>query len=297
MCLSHVLSNISQMNSKVFKELVALLLVLNVVACKKNDDNDKPLLATEILDFSYGAHEQNTMDVYLPAGRSDTTRVIILVHGGSWAEGDKEDLTEFAVYYRDKGFAVVNMNYRLVGTPEHNIHPAQQNDIDSAVRLITSKALDWRVSRDRFGLVGASAGAHLALLYTYANNASNKIKTVVSLAGPTNFTDTEEVKDSQKFAVQRFMGLEFNASNLQSYINASPISKVNSLSKPTLLIHGLNDDIVPIKQSRDLKTKLDQSKVTAELMELPDAGHEIFTDTNRQQVLDKIEDWLEKYIN
>lgn len=239
------------MKTQNLKALIVLGLVLSFTACKKNDSVPEALKAEDRIDVSYGEHEQNSMDVYLPAGRTDTTKVIILLHGGGWSKGDKDSLTQYAMHFRDSGFAVVNMNYRLAGTPEGNIHPAQQHDITTAINFISSKAIDWHISKDKFGLAGVSAGAHLALLYTYAYNTHGKIRTVVSLAGPTNFTETQGTGPSQAAAVQIFIGSDFST-NLEKYIEASPLARASSLSKPTLIFHGSLDRTVPLKQSQDL---------------------------------------------
>jgi acetyl esterase/lipase len=276
------------------KTLTILSFLIIASSCKKGDDNE-PLEAEDHLDLAYGTHTQNTMDVYLPEDRSDTTKVIFLVHGGGWVSEDKDSLTETAIHFRDKGFAVVNLNYRLAGTPESNVHPAQVIDIATAVSFVAQHATDWRVSRDKFGIGGISAGAHLALLYTYAFNANGKIKAVVSLAGPTNLTDDTGVHPLQKAAVQTFIGSEFNATNLPLYIQASPLAKVSSLAKPTLLIHGTADATVPYKQSLDLHTKLNQLGVKNGLMELT-TGHEIFDAGNTEDVLKAIEDWFNENI-
>ena len=284
------------MKFQVFKTLVFFVFMISATSCEKSDVKDRPLEAAEEIDVAYGLHEQNELDVYLPAGRSDTTKVIILLHGGGWIEGDKDSLSEYALHFRDRGFAVVNMNYRLAVAPDSNAHPTQEQDIAAAVDFVTSKAIDWNISKDKFAMVGVSAGAHLALLYTYIYNTNGKIKTVISLAGPTNLTDAEGVEPAQAAAVRTLMGVDFNEVNLPQYIQASPLARVNSLSKPTLIIHGKNDETVPIKQSRDLHAKLTQLNVINELIEVPGVGHDIFNDSNREELLEAIEVWFRENI-
>lgn len=288
------ISETALMKNQISKGLIALFLMVSIISCKKSEDPG-PLEAQEEIDLSYGAHAQQTLDVYLPAGRTDTTKVVILLHGGGWATGDKSELTEFATYYRDKGFAVVNMNYRLTGTAE-TVHPAQQLDIAAVINFVASKAIGWRVSQTKFGIAGVSAGGHLALLYTYAYNSDGRVKTVVSLAGPTNFTDTENVQPAQQLAVRLLLGKDLNAVNLPDYIQASPLARVNALSRPTLLFHGTADLTVFPKQSLDLHNKLTQLGVRNEYVELVGVGHEIFSPTNKQAIFDKIENWLKENI-
>ena len=276
-----------------FRGIVGLFLITTVLSCKK-EESEKVLKPENLEDIAYDTHAQTTMDVYLPEGRTDTTRVIFLLHGGYWSAGDKDELTEQAKYYRGKGFAVVNMNYKLSGTDENNVHPTQMNDIHQAVNFVASKASEWHISKEKFGMGGISAGAHLALLYTYGYNTTNKIKAVVSLAGPTNFTDTRGIGAEQAAAVEAFLGASF-MDNPALYVQASPSSRVSSLSKPTLFIHGTNDIVVPVTQSEDLHVKLNGLNVTNKLI-MYDSGHEVFTTTNTQEILDEIEKWFRLYI-
>jgi acetyl esterase/lipase len=285
------------MKFQIFNGLLVLFLMFGAGSCKKDNNGDESLKADTIKDLSYGIHSKNTLDVYLPEGRTDTTKVIILLHGGWWVGGDKNELQDNAKYFQDKGFAVVSMNYRLAGTSE-NIHPAQQLDIAAAINYISSKAFEWKVSPDKFALVGVSAGAHLALLYTYANNVNNKIKTVISISGPTNFT--EEMDMSKPAVVQAvaalkvFLGESFQ-DNPQLYVQASPIARASSLSKPTLILHGLHDQIVPVKQASDLSAKLNLLNVKYQINTYP-VGHEIFNQSNAKEIRDVIELWLKKNI-
>ncbi len=281
--------NISQMKFKVYLPLVIALFVFGLASCKKNKDPE-PVKEEVFLDTAYGSDEENKMDVYLPLQRSDTTKVVFLLHGGSWADGDKDDLTELAVYLKDKGFAVINMNYRLTSTDPANIHPAQQNDIKAAVNFVASNAFKWHISSDRYGMLGVSAGAQLALLYTYAYNTNNKIKTVASLSGPTNFTDLRGIGFPQAAAVAALLGASFEA-NPSLYLDASPLAKVNSLSKPTLIIHGNFDSVVPAHQATDLYAKLNLFNVKSDLV-LYNTGHDLYDDTNKQEILDKITSWF-----
>ncbi|MEJ6980500.1 alpha/beta hydrolase [Pedobacter sp. P351] len=277
------------------KGLVLFLFVVSVASCKKNDVQHEPLKAGVMTDVSYGADQKNRMDVYLPQGRAANTKVIILLHGGAWSDGDKNEYTAQSLYFRDKGFAVINMNYRLAGTAENNIHPAQQADIGAVVNYVSVKASEWNISSDKFGLIGVSAGAHLALLYTYGYNVNDKIKSVVSASGPANFTDTQGIGLQQAAAVQLFLGAEFNQINFPLFVQASPLLRANSLSKPTLILHGLRDDIVPVKQANDLGVKLAQLNVKHKVV-LFDEGHELLTPSNSQKILDEIEKWFNETI-
>src|SRR5690242_5217700 len=72
------------------------LIVVFAVSCKKETSTDQKLKSETQTNISYGVETAQKMDIYLPAGRStDSTKLIILVHGGAWVSGDKSDFTSF----------------------------------------------------------------------------------------------------------------------------------------------------------------------------------------------------------
>ncbi|WP_256009217.1 prolyl oligopeptidase family serine peptidase [Desertivirga xinjiangensis] len=279
------------------KPIFALLLffALFTASCDKVENLiEKTFESEELLNVSYGSDANNTMDVYLPANRSEDTKIVFLIHGGYWTSGDKSEFTEYPSLLRRKGFAVVNLNYRLVNANGTVELIDQQNDLKAAVNYAYSRASEWGVS-NQIGLLGASAGGHLALLYTYSNNADGKVKTVISLAGPANLTDTRNVNLQLAAGVERLVGASF-LTNIQAFLDASPINKVNSSTRPTLIFHGKKDVIVPVQQSIDLKAKLDQFNVASKLVVYENTGHEVLSQENAAGFLTEVETWLKANI-
>lgn len=272
---------------------ILMLVVLTSTSCKKFEQFVESFKTEDFTDLHYGAHASNTMDVYLPEGRTGDTRVVVLIHGGSWYAGDKSEFTDYAKNFRNRGFAVVNINYRLTHTPE-NIRVADQlDDIRAALNFISLKAEEWKISPDRIALMGASAGAHLAMLYTYSMNSDNKVKTVVSLAGPANLADTRNVNMNFAAVVEWLIGSSFS-SNPQAYVLASPIANVKATAKPTLLFHGQKDSVVPVQQSIDLKAKLDLTNIKNKLVVYPNSGHEVVDASTISGFMTEVESWLKE---
>ncbi|SKB94392.1 alpha/beta fold hydrolase [Daejeonella lutea] len=281
-----------------FTTLITGFLFLLIIspACKKATVDPGPaLVSQDYLNVSYGANIRNTFDIYLPEKRDVKTPVVLLIHGGSWFEGDKSAFTDLAKYWREKGFAAVTMNYRFTNTPEKNIHPAQVNDIAKAIDFIASKSTEWKVSGDKFALQGASAGGHLALLYTYKYDAANKVKSVISMAGPTDLTVIGSAGPAQAQVAQWLLGSTIQA-NPAAYVEASPITHVNAGSKPTLLFHGKLDVVVPFQQSQDLKNRLTQLGAVNKLVLYEDTGHEVVNVNHMASFLAECESWLRLHL-
>lgn len=117
-------------------------------------------------DVSYGSDKRQSMDVYLPAnasGQKDLP-VILMVHGGAWKIGNKSArgvVENKAAHWLPKNYIFVSINYRMLP----DIRPLEQaEDVARALAAAQAKAAEWGGSRQRFILMGHSAGAHLVAL-------------------------------------------------------------------------------------------------------------------------------------
>lgn len=226
-------------------------------------------------DIAYGKDPLQKMDVDLIANRTQETPLVILIHGGGWMAGDKKD----AYFMRDGLLAadinVININYRLA-SPENNIHYKEMiADIDEALSFVIANAKKWNIRDSEFILWGGSAGAHLALLYAYKYDKRGVISSVITLGAPI-LLDT--FKGASPQDVEGLLSLitgnqcTYDSTKLASeYKDASPYYSSNY--KPTMLIHGEADNIVPIEQSRMMHQKLKNENVADTLIIIPCGGH------------------------
>ena len=89
---------------------------------------------------------------------------VIVVHGGSWAGGDSQQLPELNSYMAAKGYNVASINYRMA--PKWQT-PAPVEDIANAIKYLTAHADELHIDPTQFVLLGRSAGAQIALLAAY----------------------------------------------------------------------------------------------------------------------------------
>ncbi|MDB5193310.1 MAG: lipase [Segetibacter sp.] len=262
------------MKLTIFNFLKILLLAAVLPACNKEENTS--LQQLDMKNVSYGSNAAQTIDIYLPANRTTTdTKVVLFIHGGSWNAGDKADFAEAITAIRTQlpGYAIFNMNYRLANSA--NRFPAQSDDIQSALDFIKSKASDYKIDANTVGLVGASAGAHLALLQAYRFNTNGNIKAVVDLFGPTDLTtlyNNHPISQASQPVLVNLLGAT-PATNPTLYQQASPINYVTASSVPTLIFHGTDDFIVPINQSITLRTKLQTANVPVQYVSYTAEGH------------------------
>jgi acetyl esterase/lipase len=251
-------------------------MLLNIGSCQKNVSSEESVLPEQtFLNVSYGTDSAQKMDIYLPAARTkDSTKVILLIHGGAWNGGDKADFASYIVLLKKKlpDYAIANINYRLA-TQKTNHFPAQENDVKSAIGFLYKKRASYELS-EKLVLLGASAGAHLALLHAYKHTDPVKIQSVISFFGPTDLTSMySSIKNSYyQLAMQVLIG-GTPANNIDAFRQSSPLFFANERSCSTLLLHGAKDPLVPVSHSKILHDKLKAAGVKAELAIYPSEGH------------------------
>ncbi len=106
-------------------------------------------------DVSYGPHERNQLDVWL-AKSGQSTPLLIFIHGGGWAGGDKADMPmKLVAAMLAKNVSVASINYRYSTISPL---PSPVHDAARAVQFLRSKAGEWHLDAQRFGAYGISAG-------------------------------------------------------------------------------------------------------------------------------------------
>jgi acetyl esterase/lipase len=213
-----------------------------------------------------------TLDLY-PAKQPGPRPCVIVIHGGSWAEGDSRQLPELNSRLAKDGYTVAAINYRLAPR-YHNPSPVQ--DVQTALDYLRSHATELSIDSNTFVLLGRSAGAQIALLAAYTLKDS-VIKGVVDFYGPADMVwgysapANPLIMDSRK-VMSDYLGGPYPAVP-QNYVNGSPIAFVTRQSVPTLLIHGQQDVLVAYEHSTRLNRKLADSGVKHFLLTLPWATH------------------------
>jgi acetyl esterase/lipase len=253
-----------------------------------------------ILDTSYGTNSLQKMDIYLPAGRTAATKVVIYIHGGGWESGSKSDpeYQQHKDLLRQKwpDAAVATINYRL--TSNSSVHYTEiMNDISAAVNLIINSKNNFVIS-DTLTMVGASAGGHLAMLYTYKYNTNGYVKVVADFFGPAKLSDWSWYNSFNIWVGQSVQTIltRFNNSawNEPLYDSISPYSVATAQSKPTIIFHGTLDVVVPLYQSQWMQAKLISLGVTNEYYEYLD-GHG-FNYTNTADAMTKAVVFLKNHL-
>ncbi|MCX6645424.1 MAG: alpha/beta hydrolase [bacterium] len=216
--------------------------------------------------------------------------VLVNIHGGGWSEGDKSENHGLLQSFSKIGWVAISINYRLV--PDA-VFPDQLDDCRAALKWVVENVEQYGGDPDRIVLWGSSAGAHLALLTAATLNLpyndiphgdngidfnfGNRIQCVIDMAGPTDLTNLGIWRSDIKSQIYDMLGALENPGNsaepLPNAREASPITYVDPGDPPVFIVHGLNDDVVPIIQSEALYEALIEAGVDVEFIKVEGLDH------------------------
>lgn len=210
-------------------------------------------------------------DLYLPTVGAGLRPAIVVVHGGGWRKGRPQSVRGFGELLGQAGFVCLLADYRLTGEA---FWPAQIEDVKCAIRFLRANSSTLGVDPDRIGIVGDSAGGHLALMAavpcTFEGSGghaahSSAVAAVGSMYGPTRIRF-----DRERANHVTLMG---EHANEEDYDRASPITYDLNGFPPCLLIHGVEDNAVPVSNSVDFHDRLTRLGRPVDLHLFPGLGH------------------------
>lgn len=208
-----------------------------------------------------------SFDAFLPDSDGPHP-VVVCIHGGGWISGDKEDMSDVARLFSQAGFAGICPEYRLAPL---NPYPAAVEDIQALLSFITQDGDKLGLDASRVATFGNSAGGHLAAMAGLAEGSP--VTEVISVCPITDLTSPHQ----QHFAIawgflEQFMSVPYEG-NEAIYRGASPLHLAHVTAPPFLLIHGVEDDIVPVAQSDALAQKLRSLGVPVDYHRMPGEAH------------------------
>ncbi len=265
-------------------------------------------------NLSYGEHERHVLDLCIPRD-TEETGLVLYIHGGAWVAGDKDMYRDTIKEISEKfGVACAAMNYRYIcDTVDIN---DIMDDIDSAMICIKEKGEKLGININRSILTGGSAGANLSLLYAYSrvNNSAIPPVAVMSDCGPTDLTDDyyfynpelgkgnglgDEAAISQllSWACGKKITYETRGEAIDEIKKVSPLYYVDENTVPTIINHGMVDDIVPFRNAVALDAKLTECGVEHYFNIYPNSGHGLEKDPECSQNAQQLfYEFIEKYL-
>lgn len=258
-------------------------------------------------NVSYGTHERHTLNLYIPADK-ESVGLVLMIHGGAWIGGDKADYAGEVERVLGMGYAVATVNYRYISDEFDLIDVT--DDIQLAVAKIKELSEKRGVEINKMVLTGVSAGGHLAMLYAYSRDDVSAIKPVAVLnyCGPTDLSDDayyfdnglgdgEYVAQVLSWACGYKHTFATREEAREALWNVSPLKYVDENTVPTVINHGVKDNIVPFSNAVSLRDKFDTLGVTYVFNAYPNSGHGLNEDAeNTDKSYELYSEYLETYL-
>jgi len=227
-------------------------------------------------------------DLYLPKAAT-AAPVLVAVHGGGWVQGVRSAFQYWGPYLAARGYALFAVSYRLANKAK--TFPEAVQDVRAAVQFVRGKGSALGIDPARIGLIGASAGAHLAALAALSGNKfaggypqdafasiDAGVKTLIGVYGiydAVAMWTSYQVQGGRDNNFEKFMGCPPMASR-QLYFDASPSSYATFAGNAiaVLLVTGTEDDLVDRKaQTEPFALALKQAGFFVRPCIVPGAPH------------------------
>jgi acetyl esterase/lipase len=239
------------------------------------------------------------LDIHLPTTAKPPFPIVICIYGSAWFSNNSKATTfnnGLGQRLLKEGFAVVSINHR---SSSDSKFPAQLQDVKAAIRFIRANSDTFSLDSNFIGVTGFSSGGHLSALTGTTNNSkketinglnvdvegslgrftssSSKVNAVVDWFGPTDFlimdTCGSQMKHNDARSPESALIGGPIQENREKVALANPISYVDKLDPPFLIIHGDKDPLVPYCESERLHDKLQKEGVASEFVRVPGGGH------------------------
>lgn len=238
-------------------------------------------------------------DIFVPDTDRHKSAAVVFIHGGGWIGGERQAFLWHAHRLSLHGYVACAIDYRLTETA---VFPAAVEDCQSAVKWLRENAERFDLSDDRIGVMGSSAGGHLAACLGVfdgkEDTISSRANCVVDIHGIHDFISLAGNGGKVNESGEAFIGGTISEKKDRS-MQASPALHVNDDSAPMFLVHDPGDDIVPYDQSLILADALIRNGRPMRFMPSPGSGHGfVYNPQNNwtQQVWPVAVAWLDYHL-
>jgi len=238
---------------------------------------------------------QPTLTVFLPDSNKSTGTAIIVIPGGAYIGiAYNHEGIDIAKKFAEAGVTAFLLKYRLPSDlimTDRSIGPLQ--DVQRAIQIVRERASEWKINPNKVGVIGFSAGGHLASTvgthYKRAlidNTANTNLRPdFMALIYPV-ITMGELTHQGSK---QNLIGQNASPEQVNLYSNEK---QVDANTPPTFLVHAGDDNVVPVQNSLMMYEAIIKAGAKAE-MQLYQAGGHGFG-LNNKTTSDK---WFDHCIN
>ena len=267
---------------------------------------DRKVERIKNIQYAPGGGRRHRLDVYRPRAGVEGAPVLLQIHGGAWVIGDKaQQGLPLMLHLAARGWVCVANNYRLsprATFPDHLV------DCKLALSWVREHIAEYGGNPDFVVVTGGSAGGHLASLVALTANdpvfqpgfegVDTSVSACVPFYGVYDLADVFQGRRGPARASQRFERMIMGTTvddDRAAFEQASPLHHVSHDDPPFFVIHGENDNLVPVAQARQFVAEL--RAVSGEPVlyaEIPGASHafEIFNSVRTANAVFGVERFL-----
>jgi acetyl esterase/lipase len=247
----------------------ALIVLLSLAGMVQSRAQDSLPLWPEGAPGALGKEDKDvpTITVYAPPAEKATGAAMVICPGGGYGGLAQHEGKDYALWLNEHGVAGFVLKYRL-GSGGYR-HPVMLNDVSRAVRMVRAKAGDYKIDPHRIGLMGSSAGGHLAsTLLTHFDNGK---------ADATDPIDRESSRPDLGILCYPVitMGEKTHMGSKNNLLGQNPSEDLVKLlsnelqvkkdTPPTFLFHTAEDTAVPVENSLMFASALAAAKIPFDL--------------------------------
>ena len=243
-----------------------------------------------------------TMDIFKPDVEGNGATILFMVSGGWYSRwAPPEQSRAFFRPYLEAGYKVVAIRHG--SSPRYSI-PEAVSDVRRAVRFVRQNAERLQIDADRMGVLGMSAGGHLALMLGTTGDdgddsardeldrVSSRVAAVVALVPPTDLRVAVWDSPDSLPAYRGFPALNLEMAKAEEH---SPVVHASADDAPALVIMGGKDELVPPKHGEWIHAAFEKVGVTNELRIYENSGHGLEED--RDKLIKHIIGWFDQHLN
>lgn len=223
--------------------------------------------------------QSRLLDWFFPTREKANGRCVMLIHGGGFQKGSREQWDSVAMALSDIGYVCASVSYRLA--PSH-IFPAPVEDVRIALDFIGRHAQKYGVNPKSIAVMGSSAGGYLAAMlallapkdslgWTDELSGESPRPAAAGLYCPVVVTQFEPDECVQlDGCIRALLGADCNEARRAA---AAPLERITAQAPPFLFLHGTKDELVPAEHCERMAAKLRACGVAASVCLIPGAGH------------------------